>query len=67
MSREESNRLLQGTLGLLVLKALARDKSSKALPHAVMDHNQFSVFIGFPKNEELQNKYLKFLPSRAAE
>ncbi len=49
------------------LKVLARDKSSKALPLAVMDHNAFSVFIGFPKIEELQNKYLRFLPSRAAE
>lgn len=49
------------------LRVLARDKSSKALPLSVMDHNAFSVFIGFPKIEELQNKYLRFLPSRAAE
>ena len=49
------------------LKVLAREKSSKKLPMPVMDHNEFSVFIGFPKIEELQNKYLRFLPSKAAE
>ena len=49
------------------LKVLARTKSSKGLPHPVMDHTEFSVFIGFPKIEELQKKYLRFLPSRAAE
>ncbi len=49
------------------LNVLAQTKSSKSLPRPVMDHNEFSVFIGFPKIEELQNKYLRFLPSRAAE
>lgn len=49
------------------LKVLAREKSSKKLPMPVMDHNEFSVFIGFPRIEELQNKYLRFLPSKAAE
>lgn len=49
------------------LKVLAANKSTKGLPHPVMDHNEFSVFIGFPKIEELQKKYLRFLPTKAAE
>lgn len=42
------------------LKVLAREKSSKNLPHPVMDHNVFGAFIGFPRIEELQKKYLRY-------
>jgi len=49
------------------LKVLAREKSSKNLPHPVMDHNVFGAFIGFPRIEELQKKYLNYGESSAAE
>jgi len=49
------------------LKVLAREKSSKNLPHPVMDHNVFGAFIGFPRIEELQKKYLRYGEASAAE
>jgi methylisocitrate lyase len=49
------------------LKVLAREKSSKNLPHPVMDHNVFGAFIGFPRIEELQKKYLRYGETSAAE
>lgn len=41
------------------LAVLCRQKSSKALPHAVMDHHAFSDFIGFPRIEALQKEFLR--------
>ncbi len=46
------------------LKVLCDQKSSKALPHAVMDHLTFTNFIGFPRIEALQREFL--LPAAPA-
>ena len=40
------------------LDVLASQRSSKALPRPVTDHNDFIDFIGFSEVEELQKKYL---------
>ena len=41
------------------LKVLAKSRSTKALPRPVMAHDPFVEFIGFPKIDELQRKFLR--------
>jgi methylisocitrate lyase len=47
------------------LKALAKSRSTKALPHPVMAHDPFVEFIGFPEIDELQRKFLRATPQAA--
>lgn len=47
------------------LKVLAKNRSSKGLPHPVMAHDPFIQFIGFPQIDELQRKFLRTTPQAA--